>query len=103
MTGAGIIVGLMFYTFNFPMLTIVFMKLFELSLAIDNLANNFIDSLTFVGQYNVNKNLILIFSIVGDIMGAVGSLITLNANSIYNNKDISKFFKPSKHTQHLPR
>ena len=80
------------------------MKLFGLSLAIDNLANNFIDSLTFVGQYNVNKNLILTFSIVGGIMGAVGSLITLNANSIYNNnKDISKFFKLSKHSQHLPR
>ena len=70
------------------------MKLFGLSLAIDNLAINFIDSLTFVGQYNVNKNLILTFSIVGGIMGAMGALITLNANSIYNNnKDITRFFK----------
>ena len=99
LTVAGLIVGLTFYTLNFPMITIVFMKLFGLSLAIDSLANNFIDSLTFVGQYDVNKNLILIFSIVGGIMGAVGSLITLNANSIYNNnKDISRFFKLSKHS-----
>ena len=70
------------------------MKLFGLSLAIDNLAFNFIDSLIFVGQYDVNKNLILTFSIVGGIMGAMGALITLNANSIYNNnKDITRFFK----------
>ncbi len=99
LTGAGIIVGLTFYTFNFPMLTIVYMKLFGLSLAIDNLANNFIDSLTFVGQYDVNKNMISIFSTVGAIMGALGSFIIFDANSIYNsNKGIVRLFRISKHS-----
>jgi len=72
--------------------------------AVDNIANNFIDSLTLVGQYDINKNLILIFTIIGGIMGALGSIIVLNANSIYNsNKDYSKIFKISKYTQHLPK
>ena len=75
----GVIVGLTFYTFNFPMLTIVFIKFFGMTVAVDNLANNFIDSLTLVGQYAINKNIILIFTIVGAIMGALGSTIVLNA------------------------
>ncbi|HEX5185369.1 MAG TPA: hypothetical protein VFV86_00640 [Nitrososphaeraceae archaeon] len=104
LTGAGIIVGLIYYTFNFPMLTIVFIKLFGLSVTIDNIANNFIDSLTFVGQYNIHRNLILIFTIVGGIMGALGTFIVLNANSFYNgSKDISNFFKITKHSWHLPK
>ncbi|ALI37346.1 hypothetical protein NMY3_03161 [Candidatus Nitrosocosmicus oleophilus] len=102
--GAGIIVGLTYYTFNFPMLTIVFIKLFGLPVTIDNLANNFIDSLTFVGQYNSNMNLILIFTMVGGIMGALGTVIVLKANSIYNSsKDISKFIKIAKPSWHLPK
>ncbi|HEX5187179.1 MAG TPA: hypothetical protein VFV86_09845, partial [Nitrososphaeraceae archaeon] len=102
--GAGIIVGLAYYTFNFPMLTIVFMKLFGLPITIDNLANNFIDSLTFIGQYNINKNLILIFTMVGGIMGALGTVMVLKANSIYNSsKDISKFLRIDKHSGHLPK
>jgi len=104
MTGAGIIVGLTYYTFNFPMLTIVFIKSFGMYVAVDNIANNFIDSLTLVGQYDIHKNLILIFTVFGGIMGALGSIIVLNANSIYNsNKDYSKIFKISKYTQHLPK
>ena len=102
--GAGIIVGLTFYTFNFPMLTIVFIKLFGLPVTIDNLTNNFIDSLALVGQYNINKNLILIFTIVGGIMGGMGSLIALKAPSIYNSsKDVSKFFNIFKQSWHLPK
>ena len=86
------------------MLTIVFIKLFGLSVSIDNLANNFIDSLTFVGQYHVNKDLILIFTMVGGIMGALGTVIVLKADSIYNSsKDVSKFFKIAKHSWHLPK
>jgi len=72
LTGAGIIVGLIYYTFNFPMLTIVFIKSFGMYVAVDNIANNFIDSLTLVGQYDINKNLILIFTIIGGIMGRSG-------------------------------
>ena len=102
--GAGMIVGFSYYTFNFPMLTIVFIKLFGLPVTIDNLANNFIDSLTFVGQYNSNMNLILIFTMVSGIMGALGTVIVLKANSIYNSsKDISKFIKIAKHSWHLPK
>ena len=86
------------------MLTIVFIKLFGLPVTIDNLANNFIDSLTFVGQYNSNMNLILIFTMVGGIMGALGTVIVLKANSIYNSsKDISKFIKIAKPSWHLPK
>ena len=86
------------------MLTIVFIKLFGLPVTIDNLANNFIDSLTFIGQYNINKNLILIFTMVGGIMGALGTVMVLKANSIYNSsKDISKFLRIDKHSGHLPK
>ena len=59
-----IIVG-PFYTFDFPRLTIVFIKFFGMTVVVDNLANNFADSLTLVGQYDINKNLILIFTIAG--------------------------------------
>ena len=86
------------------MLTIVFIKSFGMYVAVDNIANNFIDSLTLVGQYDIHKNLILIFTVFGGIMGALGSIIVLNANSIYNtNKNYSKIFKISKYTQHLPK
>jgi len=66
----GFIIGSSFYIFNFPMLTIVFLKLFGLPLTIGDIADNFF--MTLLTSYLFIYS-IIVSSIFAGFMGLAGS------------------------------
>ena len=66
----GFIIGSSFYIFNFPMLTVVFLKLFGLPLTIGDIADNFF--MTLLTSYLFIYS-IIVSSIFAGFMGLAGS------------------------------
>jgi len=66
----GFIIGSSFYIFNFPMLTVVFLKLFGLPLTIGDIADNFFMILltSYLFIYSI-----IVSSIFAGFMGLAGS------------------------------
>jgi hypothetical protein len=72
----GFVIGSSFYIFNFPMLTVVFSKLFGLPLTIGDIADNFF--LTLLPSYPFIYS-IIVSSIFAGFMGLAGSYVIVKS------------------------